>query len=581
MKKRVLSFLLLFSLIISLMPSAFAEGEKTQAPAVYVNETPIADKFTLPQGRKIKVACVGDSITHGTDDRGYPSYPRYLQDILGDNYDVRNFGVGGTTLLFSDNVPAAYTTHEMYQPSLEFEPDVVIIMLGTNDGAGDYASKRIDKYYESDYQTLINTYKNLPSHPYVIVATSPYHVVNEPVVNNYVVPLQREIFSRMEGIDGVVDIYAWSEGKYYRYVDNVHYDPTGYYSLALKYAEDIFGISNGYHTVTVNTVPGAVVDLDKQNSGSVQYTHSVEADENGVAVCYAQDGSYKLTVRAENYVYYTENVTVSGNKTVNVTLTPGDYDVAYRCPVTASTQVDETDLPSYVNDGDYATQWHPAESDSTTAWLLFDLGAKKEIHGIMIESWYQAYASGYNIQVSDDGKNFTKVATITDGQGEPDDIHFFDSASGRYVKINFTQKGYFFNYEIYDVKLFSNDMPEAAKHPVGGAAAQLSTDGKTIRLIGAVDSLAYDTVGFEVVLNDIDTGRAVTKTYYDTTVYSALTFDGTTVTSADFGIENGYIFVLVVENIPENTSVKATPFTVSDRSYYGVKKRFSVFGGEM
>ena len=58
----------------------------------------IATFFILAIGNKnssadkIRVACVGDSITEGTE------YPGNLWMLLGTNYTVGNFGVGGTTL---------------------------------------------------------------------------------------------------------------------------------------------------------------------------------------------------------------------------------------------------------------------------------------------------------------------------------------------------------------------------------------------------------------------------------------------------------------------------------------------------
>jgi lysophospholipase L1-like esterase len=43
------------------------------------------------QAEKIRVACVGDSITFGAgvSDRAKNSYPKVLGGLLGDKYDVR------------------------------------------------------------------------------------------------------------------------------------------------------------------------------------------------------------------------------------------------------------------------------------------------------------------------------------------------------------------------------------------------------------------------------------------------------------------------------------------------------------
>ena len=49
----------------------------------------------------IKVASVGDSVTFGAgiEDKEADSYPQQLQQLLGSNYNVGNFGYFGATML--------------------------------------------------------------------------------------------------------------------------------------------------------------------------------------------------------------------------------------------------------------------------------------------------------------------------------------------------------------------------------------------------------------------------------------------------------------------------------------------------
>jgi sialate O-acetylesterase len=53
------------------------------------------------QETKIKVACVGNSITYGfkLENRERDAYPFQLQRLLGENYEVENFGKSGATLI--------------------------------------------------------------------------------------------------------------------------------------------------------------------------------------------------------------------------------------------------------------------------------------------------------------------------------------------------------------------------------------------------------------------------------------------------------------------------------------------------
>ena len=117
--------------------------------------------------KKIRIACVGNSITHGTilENREQNSYPAQLGVLLGAGYDVRNFGKSGATLLRKGNV--TYWTSTEYRQALDFQPDWVFIKLGTND------SKPINRIhlneYEQDYKDLIASFQQLPSKPRVIL----------------------------------------------------------------------------------------------------------------------------------------------------------------------------------------------------------------------------------------------------------------------------------------------------------------------------------------------------------------------------------------------------------------------------
>lgn len=108
----------------------------------------------------IRVACVGNSITYGVGvvDRNCHSYPAQLQQLLGNQYEVRNFGKSGTTLLAKGHRP--YILQAEYKNALEFSPDIVIIHLGINDtGASDWALYKKD--FISDYLQLISSFKRV------------------------------------------------------------------------------------------------------------------------------------------------------------------------------------------------------------------------------------------------------------------------------------------------------------------------------------------------------------------------------------------------------------------------------------
>ena len=118
-----------------------------------------------------KVACVGDSITYGyhIDNWFFHNYPYILQVLLGSGYYVRNFGLSGSTAMRSAKMP--YRRFPNYRKSLKLQPDVVVIMFGTNDAnAQNWKGPEV---YTAEYRELLQSYRELPSGPVIWLMTPP------------------------------------------------------------------------------------------------------------------------------------------------------------------------------------------------------------------------------------------------------------------------------------------------------------------------------------------------------------------------------------------------------------------------
>ena len=91
------------------------------------------DHLQTPSTDAVKVACIGNSITdgHGIDMASVFGYPAQLQKILGKDYWVKNFGVGARTMLNKGDYP--YMNELAWKDAQAFDPDIVVIKLGTND----------------------------------------------------------------------------------------------------------------------------------------------------------------------------------------------------------------------------------------------------------------------------------------------------------------------------------------------------------------------------------------------------------------------------------------------------------------
>ena len=90
----------------------------------------------LPAGRKERkehIACVGDSVTYGCTLPLFflRRYPAVLQRLIGSDAQIAAFAVNDRTLQNTGNKP--FRKERAFRQSMEYRPDTVVILLGTND----------------------------------------------------------------------------------------------------------------------------------------------------------------------------------------------------------------------------------------------------------------------------------------------------------------------------------------------------------------------------------------------------------------------------------------------------------------
>jgi lysophospholipase L1-like esterase len=188
----------------------------------------------------VRVACVGDSITQGVGAEPGKSYPSQLQALLGDGWTVKNFGVGGRTLLRKGDFP--YWEEKAFRDAQEFQPNVVVLMLGTNDTKPQ--NWQFHDQFHDDYRDLVKTFRALPSKPRIYVCR-PCPV---PEPGNYGINeanVQREIpiidQVAREGGATIIDIHAALEPHPELMPDRVHPNTAGAAILAATVAKVIAG----------------------------------------------------------------------------------------------------------------------------------------------------------------------------------------------------------------------------------------------------------------------------------------------------------------------------------------------------
>ncbi|WP_178371472.1 GDSL-type esterase/lipase family protein [Cyclobacterium lianum] len=195
--------------------------------------------FSGNKAEKIKVACVGDSITYGArlENPERDSYPAKLQSLLGDTYAVENFGVGGMTLI-RKGIPTVWNELAKIKAS---GPDIVVISLGTNDtcGFGSCGDRKCWEYkdeFEKDYRDLIEELSRLPSNPQIFICAPSPMVLETPDLNAERIAGLKVRKPRLQELISMVKKVAREK--------NVHFIDL---NEPLDHRPELFTVSDGVH----------------------------------------------------------------------------------------------------------------------------------------------------------------------------------------------------------------------------------------------------------------------------------------------------------------------------------------------
>jgi acyl-CoA thioesterase I len=191
--------------------------------AILIAASGAGSLFMLSVGsedRIIRVACVGDSITGGTE------YPADLWMQLGANYTVGNFGVSGSTASMNSTKP--YMNEGAFQEAKDFKPDIVIIMLGTNDA--NPTIRLGNDSFVGDYVKLVEAFKALSSKPQVYLVKPPPVFCNgstpsAEIFRGKVIPTVEQAANRANV--PVIDVYSALANRSNYFPDGVHPDRQG------------------------------------------------------------------------------------------------------------------------------------------------------------------------------------------------------------------------------------------------------------------------------------------------------------------------------------------------------------------
>lgn len=177
----------------------------------------------------IRIACIGDSITRGDgsheknpwgNNAPYDSdkkwgnnydpkrgnYPKYLYDLINNSnnlknvvkeegynnnttniqkIDVQNFGRGGATACNSSDI--AYIKSNPFRAALKYQPNIIVVMLGTNDARKQFwdnppcggQDNDSGKLYIPSIQQIISSFTTQQRQPPVVLLIPPPTMVEE------------------------------------------------------------------------------------------------------------------------------------------------------------------------------------------------------------------------------------------------------------------------------------------------------------------------------------------------------------------------------------------------------------------
>jgi hypothetical protein len=119
---------------------------------------------------------------------------------------------------------------------------------------------------------------------------------------------------------------------------------------------------------------------------------------------------------------------------------------------------------SSLTDGDLTTRWSSVFADASVKkrnkakddnqWVVLDFGDEYSITNMRVH-WETAAAKSYDVQVSDDGKDWKTIHNFAEGQPGPraDDLTF-DPTSTRYLRLKLTGRATEYGYSIFEIEVY-------------------------------------------------------------------------------------------------------------------------------
>lgn len=264
----------------------------------------------------VNVACVGNSITEGYGIWADKKYPDHLQEMLGSDYTVSNFGVSSMTfagekIKGGDN-NSSYWKTKKFKAALASNPDIVVIELGTNDskyftdkciweGAEryNYLYGQCEKsQLYADYEALIDTFAHLPTNPEIYATLQPYSNncdwgIMDTAIVSQINPIIKETAIK-KGVN-IIDLHTLFQTPAWFLDDSVHPNAAG--------AQELAKIVNKYITLAKPEIKqnGATLQAEGNAYGYLWYQNGklIEGADKPTLTL-NEKGKYKALIKVES-----------------------------------------------------------------------------------------------------------------------------------------------------------------------------------------------------------------------------------------------------------------------------------------
>jgi len=283
-----------------------------------------------------RVVCVGNSITegYGLSNSGQQAYPAQLAILLGPGYKMLNCGVSGSCMVKND--PASYWKTNRFNDAKNFDPQIVIIKLGTNDGDPPRWNAHKNEFY-NDYVAMIAEFRKNGRNPiiYVCYPVPTFGAAKAPqglIIKNEVIPLIKQV-ATSQGLR-IIDFNTTMQSYPEFFPDGIHPNAEG----AKKMAEIAFNamnipLVNGIYELEPQHALGKRLDVAGWNAG-----------DNGVVEIYGSNNGNNQRWKLIDF----------GN---NIYELEPQHALGKRLDVVGANATNETKVVTYTRTGGLNQRW--------------------------------------------------------------------------------------------------------------------------------------------------------------------------------------------------------------------------------